>query len=128
MIQEVYQVGDLVKIKEWKDMEAEYGISPNIYDSINVPFEFTQEMRYLCGEVLKIKEIDPDYYGNVRYTLASADFHRMEDVDDESIGIIYDEYFSKEMFTLHKLTDAESEDYNIGSYSRELKAELKEIL
>ncbi len=49
-----YEVGDIVKIREWDDMEQEFGV---VGTHINVPFSFTSTMRYLCGQTLKIKDI-----------------------------------------------------------------------
>ena len=42
-----YKIGDWVRIRQWDDMEAEYGLDE--YGSILVPLIFTDSMRKFCG-------------------------------------------------------------------------------
>lgn len=46
-----YNVGDKVKIRAWKDMAREYGMSGG---SIRIPQSFVPEMRKYCGKVMTI--------------------------------------------------------------------------
>lgn len=48
-------VGDVVVIRSWEDMEAEFGLTR----SGNIPceFTFTKDMRYLCGRELVVRSI-----------------------------------------------------------------------
>lgn len=48
-------VGDVVVIRSWEDMEAEFGLTR----SGNIPceFTFTKDMRYLCGRELVVRRI-----------------------------------------------------------------------
>ena len=48
--------GDVVVIREWDDMEEQYGL--NEYGSIDCRCVFTPEMQRFCGERLIIKSID----------------------------------------------------------------------
>lgn len=51
-----FKVGDRVRIRDWNDMAKEFGTSSNG----DIPCEngFTKGMRYLCGSVCTIKQID----------------------------------------------------------------------
>ena len=42
-----YKVGDWVRIRQWDDMKAEYGLDE--YGNILVPLIFTDTMREYCG-------------------------------------------------------------------------------
>ena len=43
-----FKTGDRVRVRQWDDMEREYGrIGPG--ESIKIPFYFTKEMRQYCG-------------------------------------------------------------------------------
>lgn len=46
---EPYPVGTVCKVREWEDMEAEFG-SP-----YSVPFGFLQKMKYMCGKTFTVK-------------------------------------------------------------------------
>lgn len=50
--------GDTVRIRDWDDMEAEYGIGE--LGSIDCKFHFTSGMRYLCGEEFTVEEVFDD--------------------------------------------------------------------
>ena len=58
MAKSKYKVGDVLRIRQWKDMLDEYGLISGS-TSINVPFHFPREMRYLCGAVFTVKSITP---------------------------------------------------------------------
>ncbi len=47
-----HKVGDWVRIRQWDDMEAEYGM--DVYGNILVPLIFTDIMRKYCGRWGKI--------------------------------------------------------------------------
>ena len=48
-----YQIGDRVTIRQWEDMESEFGL--NELGVINVPgYIFTEPMRKYCGKTLTI--------------------------------------------------------------------------
>lgn len=56
-----YKVGDRVKVREWEDMEKEFGVAFN--GSIKIPKRsFPKEMRLYCGEVVEISKIYKDTY------------------------------------------------------------------
>ena len=46
--------GNIIKIRQWDDMEEEYGLIG--IDSINCECAFTDNMRNLCGSEIKINE------------------------------------------------------------------------
>ena len=63
-----FKEGDCVVFKDWDEMVDEYGIDPGS-DCIDVPFMFSEPMRYLCGQVVHIKEIGVDAQtGNIEIT------------------------------------------------------------
>lgn len=49
-----FKVGDKVRVREWDDMVEKYGVK---YDTIQVPWLFTEDMRKYCGCVVTIKEV-----------------------------------------------------------------------
>ena len=58
-----YDIGDKVTIRQWDDMESEFGLT--LHGNINVPeCLFTKRMKQYCGQTLPIVRIDPhiDFY------------------------------------------------------------------
>lgn len=51
-----FNVGDAVVIRDWYDMEQEFGLTE--YGSIECQFHFVEDMREFCGERLVISYID----------------------------------------------------------------------
>lgn len=51
-----FHAGDVVRIRDWDDMEAEFGL--NSWGNIDCRFTFTDEMSAYCGEVYTIEYID----------------------------------------------------------------------
>lgn len=47
-----YNVGDKVTIRQWDDMESEFGL--NEFGEIKVPKFFTEPMKQYCGQTLPI--------------------------------------------------------------------------
>lgn len=72
-----FKVGDRVRIREWEDMEKEYGIIAR--NSINVLYHFNNKMKYLCGRTATIKHKDgkevvldfDDKSGNINWTYST---------------------------------------------------------
>lgn len=56
-----YNVGDKVTIRQWDDMESEFGL--NRLGSITVPESFTEEMKRYCGKTFTIARIEEGEYG-----------------------------------------------------------------
>lgn len=51
-----FQPGDRVRVRQWDDMEREYGRSgPG--DSINVPFFFVESMKQYCGVEFVVTDV-----------------------------------------------------------------------
>lgn len=50
-----HKVGDWVRIRQWDDMEAEYGM--DVYGNILVPLTFTDTMREFCGHWGRITRV-----------------------------------------------------------------------
>lgn len=78
----VFQPGDVVRIRSYEDMEAEYDF--NDY-GIRCPDEisFAKDMKYLCGREYTIEQIDLHEFRNrcevVRFEDAEADPGRSVD-------------------------------------------------
>lgn len=51
-----YNVGDEVTIRQWDDMESEFGLDE--YGGIKVPKTFTRGMKRHCGKTLTIVSIN----------------------------------------------------------------------
>ena len=54
MVKQKFEIGDILRIRQWDDMADEFGI---IGDTIECKFGFTPAMRYLCGQKFTVKEI-----------------------------------------------------------------------
>lgn len=50
-----YNIGDKVTIRQWEDMESEFGL--NEYGNIKVPKCFTKSMKQYCGQTLPIVHV-----------------------------------------------------------------------
>ena len=50
-----YHVGDRVIVRQWDDMESEYGLNES--GEIKVPKFFTEPMKQYCGQTLSIVRI-----------------------------------------------------------------------
>lgn len=53
-----YNVGDVLRVRQWDDMVEEFGVSGK-----DIPCEgvFVSEMKYMCGKIFTVAEI---CYGN----------------------------------------------------------------
>ena len=60
-----FKVGELVRIRQWDDMEKEFGV--NFYGSINCRYTFTEGMKPLCGKYSEILEIRDDGKVSLRF-------------------------------------------------------------
>lgn len=49
-----FSVGDIVRIRSWDDMEAEFGEG---YDGVATPFGFVRGMRKYCGREICIDRL-----------------------------------------------------------------------
>lgn len=47
MAKREFKIGDKVRIRQWDDMEQEFGL--NEVGSINCDYDFCRDMEYLCG-------------------------------------------------------------------------------
>ncbi len=50
-----YNIGDKVTIRQWDDMESEFGL--NVFGDIKVPNFFTEYMKQYCGQTLSIVHV-----------------------------------------------------------------------
>lgn len=50
-----YNIGDKVTVRQWDDMESEFGLDE--YGEINVPKAFTESMKQYCGQTLPIVHV-----------------------------------------------------------------------
>lgn len=60
-----FKPGDRVRVREWDDMEKEFGLTNN--GNIRVNGIFLQTMSYLCGQTATVQSIYG--CGNQRFTL-----------------------------------------------------------
>lgn len=54
-----FSVGDIVRIRSWDDMEAEFGKGPT-HDYVAVPYNFDREMSKYCGREICIDRLEKD--------------------------------------------------------------------
>ena len=62
--------GNIIKIRQWDDMEEEYGLTG--IDSINCECAFTDNMRNLCGSEIKINEKMVEDFKKYKYFFADS--------------------------------------------------------
>ena len=62
--------GNIIKIRQWDDMEEEYGLIG--IDSINCECAFTDDMRNLCGSEIKINEKMVEDFKKYKYFFADS--------------------------------------------------------
>lgn len=65
-----FSVGDVVIVRDWDDMEEEFGL--DYEEDIDCEFTFTKGMAYLCGTQHVISEIS-ELSGSVSFEDDSAD-------------------------------------------------------
>ena len=53
-----FKVGELVRVRQWDDMEKEFGLT--MLGSISCQCCFTDEMKPLCGKYAEIVRLDKD--------------------------------------------------------------------
>lgn len=83
-----YEVGDFVTIRQWDDMENEFGLKPN--GSIDCPCSFTPEMKELCGKTFVISDISRIH--RTTYTLKYVYWTFSEEMFEQPITEFIDEY------------------------------------
>ena len=62
--------GNIIKIRQWEDMEEEYGLIG--IDSINCECAFTDNMRNLCGSEIKINKKMVEDFKKYKYFFADS--------------------------------------------------------
>ena len=89
-----FNVGDIVVIREWDDMAAEYGY--NRLGSIDCTCSFTRAMQHLCGEIATISSV------------AGKEIY-LEFMHKEQ-GLDYDWAFSIDMIRMYDECDEDDND------------------
>ena len=51
-----FKKGDIVRIRSWEDMEAEFGVTSD--GNIPCKFTFTNEMKYFCEQKAEIVDMN----------------------------------------------------------------------
>lgn len=77
-----YNVGDEVTIRQWDDMESEFGL--NRWGSITVPKSFTEEMKRYCGKTFTIARIEEGEYGFPVYLLSGNGYNYTSPMFEQS--------------------------------------------
>lgn len=49
-----YQVGDVLRVRQWDDMANEFGYTNPCHDEIKCLDIFVEEMKYLCGKTFTV--------------------------------------------------------------------------
>ena len=62
--------GNIIRIRQWDDMESEYGLIG--IDSINCECAFTDNMRNLCGSEIKINKKMVEDFKKYKYFFADS--------------------------------------------------------
>jgi hypothetical protein len=79
-----FKVGDKVRVRQWNDMEREFGV--NEKGNIAVYLIFTRDMAKYCGKVVTIKSVLKDEYriGKDKYKIEedNEEFNWVEEMFD----------------------------------------------
>lgn len=88
MVEHEFHVGDVVRIRQWDDMKAEYGLDRS--GDIRCPGWFLKAMRQYCGYEATITSMSPSgvvildkHPGSFQYTTAMLE--PIEDLSTETI-------------------------------------------
>lgn len=125
MTKGIYQVGDIVTIRQWEDMRQEFG--PTRLGGLAVPFTFSSNMRSYCGRKYRIRKIENmqhrDYNRVFLEPLPDSDDYRR----DNGIGIYK---FNEHMFEAPDFIQRTSEilEYSIGNQVLQLAKGIEEVL
>ena len=60
---DIFNVGDLVRVRDWDDMDAEFGRCKHVKRNINCEGIFSEGMRGICGLEAEITKVIPNYDG-----------------------------------------------------------------
>lgn len=55
-----YKIGDKVRVRQWDEMEKEFGLDP--WGDIKCDHIFTRDMREYCGKVFTVRDVFPPVY------------------------------------------------------------------
>lgn len=58
-----YQVGDVLRIRQWDDMANEFGYTNDRHDEIKCLDIFVEEMKYLCGKTFTVANVSLSRFG-----------------------------------------------------------------
>ena len=56
----LYHIGDVVRIRQWDDMKAQFGVDH--FGDIQVPYQFTTGMKKFCGREFTVRKTARDSY------------------------------------------------------------------
>lgn len=114
-----YKIGDKVKVRQWDDMAAEFGLDD---EDIDMKYYFLQEMKDFCGRVVTIQSVAGDIYGIIEDVgnnyCWTDDMFEDEFTDPILIGAdIYNlvkGLSDKLLVVSSNMTDGEKSAYNFG--------------
>lgn len=58
-----YAVGDVLRVRDWDDMEKEFGLT--CAGNIDCEFRFIQSMKYMCGQRFTVERIENRGAGDI---------------------------------------------------------------
>lgn len=74
-MERIFQIGDICRIRQWDDMEAEFGLDAS--GCINCLLSFDPEMRDLCGKPFTVSRKSHREYGTVYSSLEGTEAYRV---------------------------------------------------
>lgn len=78
------KIGDKVVIRQWEDMQEEFGLDES--GDIKCTYGFTKEMKPLCGKTLIIYSII-EYNSNKKYLFAGEEWSFSEDMFEKTVPV-----------------------------------------
>lgn len=133
--------GNIIKIRQWDDMEEEYGLVG--IGSINCECTFTDNMRNLCGSEIKINEKMVEDFKKYKYFFADSKAYSIstdmieyikttDDIVIDKITFISDDKKEEIIKRLEKTLYFEREFYNkmkaipLSFFTKTVQDELQE--
>lgn len=80
----MFEIGDLLEIKSWSEMEKEFGL--DVLGSIDCKFAFLPEMKHLCGKRFVLYDIVFDAYLKEYELISDSDYDENHELSGWSIS------------------------------------------
>ena len=94
------KVGEKVRVRDWEDMENEFGL--NQWGSIKCENSFTREMDYLCGGIFTVRQLIGDDERDIKFVEHDADDYY---ISSDMIEPFYGDSYNEELVSSQCFSD-----------------------